>query len=158
MSKLTNLHKFWESYQINNCSKTLYIKTRLRQIEVSSFPNIDSSKIGTLIFQRKTNLVIGEYLAGPPRSPFDRVLPFRSSKWVFVSLKPRTFSLLILCNITIIFAHNVHFLCEFGKPHFYIFLVGAVHYSQYLQVLFSGKTTLKLGLTVPFTHLKIILL
>ena len=64
MSKLPNLHKFWGSYQINNCSKTLYIKTRLRQIEVSSFPNIDSSKIGTFIFQRKTNLVIGEYLAG----------------------------------------------------------------------------------------------
>ena len=36
--------------------------------------------------------------------------------------------------------------------------VGPVHYSRDLQVLFSAKTTLKLGLMVLFTHLKIILL
>ena len=37
------------------------------------------------------------------------------------------------------------------------FLVGLVHYLQDLQVLFFIKITLKLGLTVLFTHLKIIL-
>ena len=66
MSELTNPHKFWRSYQVNNCSKTLYIKTCLHQIKVSSFPNIYSSKVGTLVFQRETNLVIGGYLAGLP--------------------------------------------------------------------------------------------
>ena len=39
-----------------------------------------------------------------------------------------------------------------------IFLVGLVHCLWDLQVLFSTKTTLKLGPTALFTHLKIILL
>ena len=70
MSELTNPHKFWGSYQVNNHSKTLYIRTRLHQIKVSSFLDIYSSKVGTLVFQRETNLVIGGYLAGLP----DRLL------------------------------------------------------------------------------------
>ena len=39
-----------------------------------------------------------------------------------------------------------------------IFYVGSVHCLRDPQVLFSAKTILKLGLTVLFTHLKIILL
>ena len=38
------------------------------------------------------------------------------------------------------------------------FCVGPVHCSRDPQVLFSAKTTLKLGPTTLFTHLKIILL
>ena len=40
----------------------------------------------------------------------------------------------------------------------YVFCVRLVHCSRDLQILFSTKTTLKLGLIVLFTHLKIILL
>ena len=46
----------------------------------------------------------------------------------------------------------------FGSFQRSAFLVGLVHYSWDLQVLFLAKTTLKLDLTVLFTHLKIILL
>ena len=39
-----------------------------------------------------------------------------------------------------------------------VFYVGLIHYLRNPQVLFSTKIILKLGSTVPFTHLKIILL
>ena len=39
-----------------------------------------------------------------------------------------------------------------------VFYVGLIHYLWNSQVLFSTKIILKLGSTVPFTHLKIILL
>ena len=49
-----------------------------------------------------------------------------------------------------------HFhVCLDSVPHF---LVGLVHCWRDLQILFSAKTTSKLGLTVLFTHLKMILL
>ena len=100
MSELTNPHKFWGSYQVNNHSKTLYIRTRLHQMKESSFRwHFYSSKVGTLFFQRETNLVIEGYLAGLPGHLLI-VLPFRSSNRVIASLKPRTFSLLILYSIT----------------------------------------------------------
>ena len=38
------------------------------------------------------------------------------------------------------------------------FLVGLMHYSWDPQIFFLAKTTLKLGPTILFTHLKIILL
>ena len=52
------------------------------------------------------------------------------------------------------FGYNV-FSSMFASVHF---LVGPMHCSRDLQVLFSAKTTLKLGPTTLFTHLKIILL
>ena len=60
-------------------------------------------------------------------------------------------------------AHSFHFAyiwIELKSVFSYIvrFLVGPVHCSWDPQVLYSEKKTLKLGPTILFTHLKIILL
>ena len=61
---------------------------------------------------------------------------------------------------TIIWIWLIQYSVSLGSTFFNgcVFLVGLVHYSRDLQILFSAKKTLKLGLTALFTHLKIILL
>ena len=75
-----------------------------------------------------------------------------------LNINKPTITLIISCN------GKFKFKCMFGYRVWvcvcalYAFCMGPVRCSRDPQVLFSAKTTLKLGLTTLFTHLKIILL
>ena len=80
---------------------------------------------------------------------------------LFTHLKLFYYSIFInkfsIFNNKCTFGYNV-FSSMFAFVLSHTFCVGPVHYSWDLQLLFSAKTTLKLGLMALFTHLKIILL
>ena len=74
----------------------------------------------------------------------------------FCFFSPLTINYVKIVSLVIISVSLISAFCTF--PSRCGFLLGLVHCSRDPQILFSTKTTLKLGFTTLFTHLKIILL